>query len=503
MDLDRSARVRFAPSPTGLLHVGGARTAIFNWLLARHYGGTFVLRIEDTDRKRCKPEYEQDIYDALRWLGLDCDEGPEADGPYGPYVQSQRIEIYREHAQALLESGHAYRCYCSPERLAQMRQQREQRGEDPGYDRRCRDLTPQECAQQEAAGVVPTVRFRVPTSGVTEYSDVIIGRVGAGVQARMSFDNATLDDFVILKSDGFPTYHLASVVDDHLMGITHVLRAQEWIPSTPRHLLLYDAFGWQRPAFGHLPMVLGTDRAKLSKRHGATAVTAYRDQGYLPQALFNFLALLGWAPGGDREIMSRDELVAAFGIEGIGVAPSVFDITKLEWMNGHYIRACDRESFVELALPFLARAGLVPAEPTRQQREYAACVLALEQERVKVLSELPALTDFFFREDIEYDPAAVKKWLTKDYVPAAFDELADRFLSEPAFDAQYVERVVREVADKQGMKAAALIHPLRVAVTGRTAGPGLFETLEVLGRDRCLARLAKARELFAAGAGAG
>jgi len=499
MALDNSVRVRVAPSPTGLLHVGVTRTAIFNWLLARHYGGKFVLRIEDTDRKRCRAEYEENILEALRWLGLDWDEGPEVGGDFGPYIQSQRVELYREYAQRLIESGHAYYCYCSPERLAEMRQQ--QQGEPAGYDRRCRCLTPEEQAERETQGIAPVVRFKVPTSGETFYHDIILERAPEGVKALMYFDNATLDDFVILKSDGFPTYHLASVVDDHLMRITHVLRAQEWIPSTPRHVLLYQAFGWEPPAFGHLPMVLGADRSKLSKRHGATAVTAYRDQGYLPQALFNFLVLLGWASGDDREVMSRDELIAAFGIEGIGVAPSVFDITKLEWMNGHYIRTHDRESFAELALPFLVRAGLVPAEPTPEQREYAARVVALQQERVKVLSELPALTDFFFRDEVDYDPAAVRKWLTQEYVPAALDALVVRFGSEPTFDAESTERAVRELADERGMKAAALIHPLRVAVTGRTAGPGLFETLEVLGRIRCLERLAKAREHAAASAG--
>jgi glutamyl-tRNA synthetase len=487
MALDSSVRVRLPPSPTGLFHVGNARTGIFNWLFARHYGGKFILRIEDTDRKRCRPEYEQNILEALRWLGLDWDEGPEVGGPYGPYTQSQRLELYRESARLLVENGHAYYCYCSTERLADMRLQ--QQGESAGYDRRCRCLTPEQRAEKASQGIIPTVRFAMPLSGETAFEDIIRGRI--------AFDNAKLDDFIILKSDGFPTYHLAAVTDDHLMRMTHILRGEDWIPTTPVHLLMYAAFGWEPPAFGHLPMVVGTDRSKLSKRHGATAVTAYRDQGYVPEALFNFLALLGWAPGGDREVMSRDELVAAFGIEGIGVAPSVFDITKLEWMNGHYIRSRDRETFAAMALPFLARAGVIPAEPTAERREYATRVVALAQERVKVLLELPALTDFFFREEIEYDPAAVKKWLTKDYVPAALDELANRFRSEPSFDAGAIERVVRELADEHGMKAAALIHPIRVAVTGRTTGPGLFETLQVLGRERCLERLAKARELAA------
>jgi glutamyl-tRNA synthetase len=490
MALDSSLRVRVAPSPTGLLHVGVTRTAIFNWLLARHHGGKFILRIEDTDRSRCQPEYEQNTYEALRWLGLDWDEGPEVGGQYGPYVQSQRVDIYRERARWLVENGHAYDCYCSPERLAEMRREQEQRGEGPGYDRRCRDLSTEECARQEAAGIVPTVRFAMPTSGQTAFEDLIRGHI--------VFDNAQLDDFIILKSDGFPTYHLAAVTDDHLMHITHILRGDDWIATTPLHALLYRAFSWDPPAFGHLPIVLGPDRAKLSKRHGATAVTAYRDQGYLPEALFNFLALLGWSPGDDREVMTREEMVQAFSIEGIGKAPSIFDLTKLEWMNGQYIRALGADAFADAAWPFLVQARLVSSDPPPAEREYAHRVLALEQERVRVLSELPRVTSFFFRADPEYDPAAVKKWLTKEYAPRALAVLADRFQTLEPFDVEHIEAMVRGLAEEMGLKAAALIHPVRVAVTGRTAGPGLFETLEILGKERCVARLRKADKVAVA-----
>jgi len=514
MSLDGTLRVRVAPSPTGLLHVGVTRTAIFNWLLARHYGGRFILRIEDTDQARSRPEYLDDTIEALQWLGLRWDEGPVVGGDYGPYIQSERVGLYRQHAQALVASGHAYYCYCSPERLADMRLRQEQCSEPPGYDGRCRCLTPQQRAEREAAGIVATIRFAMPDSGETAFDDLVRGRIG--------FDNATIDDFIILKSDGFPTYHLAAVVDDHHMRITHVLRAEEWVPSTPRHILLYQAFGWTPPAFGHLPMVLGTDRAKLSKRHGATAVTAYRDEGYLPEALLNFLALLGWSPGDDRELMTRDELVQAFSIAGIGVAPSIFDITKLQWMNGAYIRACAPERFAELALPYLVAAGLARdplrgCPPSAHERDYIRRVVALEQERVKVLSELPHLTEFFFRDEVDYEPAAVNKWLTKDYVPAALDALAQRLESQTEYagavrrsgsaaqpladsgqahwDVQSIEQVVRELAAEREMKAAALIHPIRVAVTGRTAGPGLFETMHVLGKERCVTRLRRAKEI--------
>jgi glutamyl-tRNA synthetase len=487
MTLDSTLRVRVAPSPTGLLHVGVTRTAIFNWLLARHCGGKFVLRIEDTDQARCRPEYLDNTIEALQWLGLRWDEGPVVGGDYGPYIQSQRLGLYRQHAQALVAGGHAYYCYCSPQRLADLRLRQQQRGEPAAYDGLCRCLTPQQRAEKEAAGAVATIRFAIPDRGETTFDDLVRGRI--------AFDNATIDDFIILKSDGFPTYHLASVVDDHQMRITHVLRADEWVPSTPRHLLLYQAFGWQPPAFAHLPMVLGPDRAKLSKRHGATALTAYRDQGYLPEALLNFLALLGWSPGDDRELMSRDELIQAFSIEGIGVAPSIFDITKLQWMNGEYIRACTPQRFAELSVPYLVAAGLVPADQSGQQREYARRVAALAQERVKALSELPSLTEFFFRDDIDYEQAAVNRWLTREYVPQAFEALAIRLERQPAFDVQTIEQVVRELAAQRELKAAALIHPIRVALTGRTTGPGLFETMHVLGRERVAARLRRARDI--------
>lgn len=493
MASDDTVRVRFPPSPTGLFHVGNARTAIFNWLLARHHRGKFILRIEDTDRARCRPEYERNLLEGLRWLGLDWDEGPEVGGPHAPYIQSQRVQIYREHARALIESGHAYYCYCSPERLADLRLRQEQRGEPTGYDRLCRCLTAGERAQRAEQGIVPTVRFAMPTSGETAFDDLVRGRI--------SFDHARLDDFILLKSDGFPTYHLAAVTDDHLMQVTHILRGEDWIATTPLHVLLYRAFGWRPPAFGHVPTVLGPDRTKLSKRHGATAVTAYRDAGYLPQALLNFLALLGWAPGDDRELMTREELIEAFSIVGIGRAPSVFDITKLEWMNGRYLRSLSGERFAELALPHLAAAGLVEPDAAPQQRDYVRRVVSLEQERVRVLGELPHLTGFFFRPEVEYDPDAAKKWLTRDYVPAALAELANRFQTLAPFTAENIERAVRGFAEELSVKAAALIHPLRVAVTGRTAGPGLFETLEVIGKERVITRLRKGEELARASQG--
>ncbi|MFC1848428.1 glutamate--tRNA ligase, partial [Chloroflexota bacterium] len=328
---ERSIRVRFAPSPTGHPHIGNIRTALFNWLFARHHGGTFILRIEDTDQTRKVEGALESILESLRWLGLDWDEGPETGGDYGPYFQSERLGLYHKRFQQLLDSDHAYRCYCSTERLAQMRDEMAERKESVrSYDRRCRYLSPAERVQFESQGIAPVIRFKVPLEGQTTFHDLIKGDI--------TFDNSELDDIVLLKSDGYPTYHLANIVDDHLMEISHVMRADEWLSSTPRHVLLYQALGWEPPQFAHLPMILGPDKAKLSKRHGATSIVEYRDQGYLPQAMMNFLAMLGWSLDDKTEIFSAEELVQHFSIDRISKAPAVFNRDKLDWINGLYIR---------------------------------------------------------------------------------------------------------------------------------------------------------------------
>ena len=471
--------VRFAPSPTGLMHVGLARTALFNWLFARRHSGRFILRIEDTDRARCKPEYIQDYLESLRWLGLNWDEGP--------HIQSERIELYQQHAQCLLDGGNAYRCYCTPERLEEMRREQQLRKQPPGYDRFCRGLSRERRTALEASGAASVVRFAMPLEGSTEFEDQIRGRI--------QFDNSTLDDFVILKSDGFPTYHLASVVDDHMMGITHILRGEEWISSTPRHILLYRAFAWSPPLFAHLPLILGKDRTKLSKRHGAASLIEYREQGYLPDALANYVALLGWSPGGDQEVLSRAEMIERFDFSAINPAPAIFDLDKLDWMNGVYIRALESERLGELALPFLQRAGLVAQQASREQQEYAGKVLSLEQERMKRLSDAPQLASFFFVESVDYDERAVNKWLKRDYVPGVLQVLLERFSAMQPWDTATIEAEVRGLADKANRKASELIHPVRVAATGRTEGPGLFETLELIGRERVISRLRTALSL--------
>lgn len=484
-----SVRVRYAPSPTGSPHVGNIRTALFNWLFARKMGGTFIARLEDTDRdpERYRPESIREIEESLIALGAVPDEWWVSGGPFGPYVQSERLHLYQQAAQDLVERGWAYRCYCTPERLAEMRAAQQARGAPTGYDRRCRYLSAQERARYEAEGLPFTVRLAVPQEGQTTYHDLVYGEI--------TFENRLIDDQVLLKSNGWPTYHLAVVVDDHLMNITHVIRGEDWQPSTPKQILLYQAFGWEQPVWAHVPLIVGTDRKKLSKRHGATQFAEFIRQGYLPEALFNFLVLLGWSPGEEnRELFSVEELVERFSIEGINNSPAVFDYEKLRWMNGEYIRASEPERIVERCLPYLADAGLVQNPPTQEERAYAANVISLVIDRMRVLSEVAALTDFFFRDPSEPEERGQRRWLTGQEASARLCRLIAAFhrLSGD-WSIGAVEETVNRVASEMGIERAPLIHTLRIAITGRSAGPGLFEILSVLGRERVLSRLDRAK----------
>ena len=479
-------RVRYAPSPTGMPHVGNIRTALFNWLFARHSGGSFIVRIEDTDVTRRIEGATEAILDGLRWLGIDWDEGPDVGGSRGPYLQSERLSLYQEAAQSLVAAGHAYYCYCSPERLEEMRAGMKARKESMrSYDRHCRDLDPAERARYEAHGATPVVRFKIPLEGQTRFDDLIKGEV--------AFENANLDDFVILKSDGYPTYHLASIVDDHAMGISHVLRADEWLSSTPRHVLLYAAMGYEPPQFAHLPMILGPDRSKLSKRHGATSITEYREQGYLPQAMMNFLALLGWSLDDRTEIFSRAELVEYFALERISRTAAIFDGNKLDWMNGSYIRSMGIEELSEALLPFLERD--LPEQAARPvSAGYVREIAPLVQERLDTLGTAGEYCSFFFVDDLAYDAGLlIGKKLTSEGAAAAL-EAALISLRDASFDAESLESVLRPLASELGLKTGVLFGLLRVAVTGRTAAPPLFETMAVLGKERCLKRIEGALE---------
>ena len=470
-------RVRFAPSPTGHLHVGGARTALFNWLFAKNQKGIFVLRIEDTDRTRSTLEANQAIIDGLRWLGLDWDEGPEIGGKYGPYFQTERVQIYKDYVQKLLNDGKAYFCYCTPEELEEQRKLAEERKEAPRYNGRCRKLSPEEKRDLIKAGRKAVIRFMLPPIGHTTVHDLIRGAV--------EFENDLLDDFVVLKSDGMPTYNFAAVVDDTLMKITHVIRGDDHLSNTPRQVLLYEAFGWEPPQFAHLPMILGPDRTRLSKRHGATSVVAYKEMGYLPEAMVNYLVRLGWAKG-DQEIFTREELIEKFSLDEVGKSPAIFDLEKLDWMNAYYIRKLSLEEIIELAKPALEKAyGKIEGEKLKE-------IVRLEQERLKKIPDIIALTDYFFAEEIKYDEAAVEKYLKEPQAAKIFKELSQRLAKVETFIKDKIEEVFRGLASELGIKAKEIIHPARVALTGRAESPPMFEVVELIGKEKTLKRLENA-----------
>jgi glutamyl-tRNA synthetase len=486
----RPVRVRLAPSPTGTPHLGTARTAIFDWLLARHTGGTFVLRIEDTDRNRYVPESLPYLYESLRWLGLDWDEGPEAGGPHAPYFQSERLDLYQAAARQLIDSGQAYECYCTPERLDAMRNRQREQKQPPGYDGRCRGEAGRAEAKAEAGGRQPVVRFMTPHDGETVVDDYLRGEV--------RFDNARIDDAVLLKSDGFPTYHLAVAVDDHEMEITHILRGEEWLPSAPLHVLVFQALGYELPVFVHTPIILGPDKGKLSKRHGAKSVLEYRDEGYLPEALFNFLGLLGWSLDDKTEIISRDEFVASFSLDRLLKSPAVFNAEKLDWLNGEYMRNLSDAAFVEVVRPWLERPesdGGLPAQALRPiDAEYSKRLVPLVQERVKLASKAADMMGFFYLPDgfpeLDVDELLGKAY-AGDRAGAALLLSEALLLAEqtPDWAHDAMEQAYRALAERLGVKFRDLAGLMRVAITARSVSPPLFESMEVLGRERCVLRL--------------
>ncbi|HJN88443.1 MAG: glutamate--tRNA ligase [Dehalococcoidia bacterium] len=480
-----AVRVRFAPSPTGLPHIGNIRTALFNWLFARHHGGKFIVRVEDTDQDRLVPGAVDAVLESLEWLHLDWDEGPRVGGPFAPYRQSERLDTYRRMAEQMIEKGRAYRCYCSEDRLLQMREEQQRLKRSSGYDRRCRHLDPEERRTLEADGGPSVIRFAMPLSGTTRVRDIIHGDV--------EWQNELLDDFVLLKSDGFPTYHLAVVVDDHLMEISHVLRAEEWLPSTPRHLQIYEALGFDPPRFGHLPMILGPDRSKLSKRHGATALLEYRDEGFLPEAVANFLLLLGWSLDDKTEIMGPEAAIEGFSLERVSRSAAIFDHDKLTWMNGVYIRQLSVEELADRLLPILQQG--LPAVLPPVSRDQLLRIVPLIQQRTKLLSEAVDLTSYFFQAEVEYDPLnLVQKGMDRESALAALGAAKEGLAKVAQFEHEAMEELLRAEASRLGLSARQFFGTLRVAATGRETSPPLFETMEVLGRQRVLARVGSAIE---------
>ena len=478
-------RVRFAPSPTGSLHIGGARTALFNYLFARANGGKFILRLEDTDFERRVESAEEGIIESLRWLGLDWDEGPDVGGPHGPYRQSERLSLYRQEAEKLLSSGEAYLCYCTPEELAAEREEARRAGRTPRYSGRCRDLGPAERVAKEASGKVkPAVRLKVPPKGHTVVEDLIRGTV--------VFDNAALDDFIIMKSNGVPTYNFACVVDDVTMGITHVIRAEEHLSNTPKQILVYQALEYPVPVFAHVPMILAPDRSKLSKRHGATGVEEFRSQGYLPEALFNYLVLLGWSPGDEQEILSRDEIIEKFSLAEVSKHAAIYDLKKLTWLNSQYINLVPLDRLVELALPFMRSAGLLGEALSAHQEDYLRRVLETIRSRARTLVELAEMATYFFRDDFDYDPKGVKKFFTLPGVAELLRKGKEALAGVEVFGTAETEAAYRRLIEAEGLSGGALIHPTRLALTGRMVGPGLFDVVALLGKERCLQRLERA-----------
>jgi len=462
-------RVRFAPSPTGYLHIGGARTALFNWLYARHEGGVFILRIEDTDRSRSTDEYIDAIIQGMKWLNLDWDEGP--------YRQTDRFDVYRSYVEKLIQEGKAYHCYCSPEELEQRRQDALAQGATPKYDGRCRNL------REPIVDRVPAVRFKMPQEGQTVVDDLIKGSV--------TFENNQLDDLIIVRSDGTPTYNFVVVVDDVDMKITHVIRGDDHLNNTPKQIHIYRALGYKIPEFAHLPMILGSDRARLSKRYGATSVVDYRDMGYLPDAIVNYLVRLGWSYG-DQEIFTREELIKYFSFDNIGKSSAVFNPEKLLWLNSQYLVNSANEVLAGLVIPFLIKEKII-REGQALDKVWLAEAIATQKERSKTLVELARSLRYYIAEDVEYHEKARAKFLHEQSLPYLI-ELKDSLASLSLFSGSEIEKIFTLITERHGIKLGHLAQPVRVAVTGGAESPGIFEVLEILGREKTLKRLEKAIE---------
>lgn len=476
-------RVRFAPSPTGYLHVGGARTALFNWLFAHHTGGTFILRIEDTDRARSADKYEKAIIEDLRYLGLDWDEGLDIGGRYGPYRQSQRLNLYKEYAYRLLKEGQAYYCYCTEEELEARRKEALRKGQTPRYDGRCRNLTKEEIERYEREGRRPTIRFKVPEEKVV-VSDLVRGEV--------TFEADALGDFIILRSDGVAAFNFANIIDDMSMEITHVIRGEDHLSNTPRQILLYQALGAELPKFAHVSMILGPDRARLSKRHGATSIAEYRRKGYLPEALVNYLALLGWYPPDGKEIKSKKELTKEFSLGNISKSPAVFDNQKLGWMNGYYIRSAPLKRITDLAIPYLEEAGYLKGRITPTRKKWLLEVMGAIRTHLDYLAQIPKETELFFTKEIEISEEG-RGILKKESSKKVLFALKDRLKRIKELTDKNFKPLMKGIEKETGCKGKDLYLPIRVALTGQNRGPELCSILPILGKKECLKRLSLGR----------
>ena len=476
--INETPRVRFAPSPTGYLHVGGLRTALYNYLFAKRNNGTFVLRIEDTDRNRFVEGAVENLIKALKWAGLDFDEGPETGGDFGPYMQSQRLDIYKKYADELIEKGKAYYCFCTPERLKALKEEQEkQKLPQAKYDKLCLHLTKKEVENKLASGIPKVVRLNVEENHTIKFDDII--------REHVEFESNNVDDQVLIKSDGYPTYHLANVVDDHLMKITHVIRGEEWLSSTPKHVLLYDAFDWERPIFAHLPLLLNPDRSKLSKRQGDVAVEDYRDKGFLKDALVNFVALLGWNAGDDREFYYIDELIKSFSLERVNKAGAVFDLQKLNWLNAEHLRMKSNEDLVSLLKEEIKKSKFIDQNFSDN---FLSLIIDAMKERVSFVKEFIDTCTYFYEVPSEYEQKSVEKnW--KPETPEHLNKLKEEFASLNNPTKEDFETALSKVSEELNVGKGKLIHPLRLTVSGQSTGPGMFDLLFILGKDEVVKRI--------------
>lgn len=480
--MGNEVRVRYAPSPTGHLHIGNARTALFNYLFARSQGGKFIIRIEDTDRKRNIEGGEQSQLNYLKWLGIDWDESVDVGGEYGPYRQSERNDIYKTYYEELLEKGLAYKCYCTEEELEKEREEQAARGEMPRYSGKCRNLTKEEQEKLEAEGRQPSIRFKVPQGEVISFNDIVKGEI--------SFETDGIGDFVIVKKDGTPTYNFAVAVDDYLMKMTHVLRGEDHISNTPKQIMIYNALGWDIPAFGHMTLIVNENRKKLSKRDESIIqfIEQYEELGYLPEALFNFITLLGWSPVGEEELFTKEQFIEIFDVNRLSKSPAVFDTHKLKWVNNQYVKKLDLDQVIELTVPHLQKAGKVSEGLSGSEQEWVRKLISLYQEQLSYGAEIVELTELFFKDDIQYNREA-RTVLEEEQVPEVLRVFAEKLEQLDSFTADEIKASIKAVQKETGHKGKKLFMPIRVATTGQTHGPELPQSIELLGKDTVLKRL--------------
>lgn len=474
-------RVRFAPSPTGPLHIGGARSALFNFLLARKLGGKMILRIEDTDLERSSKESEENIIQSLKWLGIDWDEGPDVGGEYGPYRQTERLDLYKKYAQELIDKGLAYYCYCTEEEVEKQREECLAKGEMPRYLGSCRNLTPEQEENLKKRGRKPVIRFKVPKDQLIVIDDMVRGKV--------TFETNGIGDFVIVKSDGIPTYNFAVVMDDYLMKMSHIVRAEEHLSNTPRQILIYQALDWGTPKFAHVSLILGKDRSKMSKRHGATSVVQYKEKGYLPEAVVNFLTLLGWSPGGEEEIFTLEEIIKLFSLDRVSKSPAVFDMDKLNWINGYYIRQSSLERITDLAIPYLKEANYLPENITEKDYIWAKLVVSALQEQIHAISDITEQMPLFIGETVEFESEEAKNVLKEEQVPQVITVFQEKLDELEELNPDNIKKVLKKIIKETKLGGRKVYMPLRVALTGQMHGPELYMIIPILGKELIAKRL--------------